>query len=970
MSKTKIVIRTSQDRKDALQDALDERGVSVTEWFDEKVSEIAETYNVDCEEPIDELSQLRDLDDEQDIVRRIKEVNWSFTDSDTTYLSHGIHPYSAKFIPQIPHHLIKILSLKGEKVWDPFAGSGTTALEALLLGRRAVSSDVNPLSEVIGRAKTTTLTWREEKEGEELVDEIELLGSSGLHFSDEFERHEDSIRKHIPQIPNRENWFHPNVLRELAYISWKIDEIEERALSTVARSALSKIIVKVSFQDSETRYTSKERGVKEGETLRTFAAELDSVLKKVHRLAPLLDFREARFETADLRFEKVVPDNSVDLIVTSPPYPNATDYHLYHRFRLFWLGHDPRKLGKKEIGSHLRHQKENTGIDQYLNEMSSCLERMWAALRPGRYAVMVVGDSVFDGETYPTADLVGEVAEKQGFSVAGLVLRDVHDTKRSFISAARRLKEEKLLILRKPSTDPEEFELAGPNYTPWKYEEGLRRREVRASVQEELPKDGDIGETIKVEAETLDIENLRRLTFNHEFRSDQYHPEPTWQAVVENGKESSPDSARKDPKYATHGVHKYKGKFYPQLAKSMFNLAGLSPESTVLDPYCGSGTVLLEAFLNGLTAFGLEMNPLAEKISRAKYSILQEDAYTVEKHLTKFNESLSDLQVDSSNRDAFDDDCLDELDSWFPEPVVSKLGWISKALDDVTQSTVREFLEVCLSSIVRQISQQDPKDLRIRRRKPPIDDAPVRKLLQTKIEEQKNRILQFAKTSNFAPSDFGKASVYRADCRLAQSYRESAITAETVDAVVTSPPYAMALPYIDTDRLSILLLYSMQSRERKEIERNLVGARNIRKSERKRYDEKIESRDFENIKSDKAREIISTIYTLNKNADVGFRRKNKGALLYRYYSDLTSSLDRINEVVKPGGSIFFVIGDNETKAGDQKKTINIETSRVLKEMGANRNWGLVESIPITVTKEDKKHNKNSITENEIIWFKK
>jgi DNA modification methylase len=970
MSETKIVVRTSQHQKNALKNALDERGVTITEWMREQIAEVTEDRATGSEDLVDELERLEDLDNEEEIIEKIESVEWAFTDSDTTYLSHGIHPYSAKFIPQIPHHLIKILSLKGETVWDPFAGSGTTALEALLLGRQAVSSDVNPLSKVIGKAKTASLTRKEESEGEELIDEIELLGSSGLHFSEEYERQEDSISEYVPEIPNRENWFHPNVLKELGYLALRIDRIESNKLTTVARSALSKIIVKVSFQDSETRYTSNEREVDEGVTLRAFAAQLDSTLKKIHPLTSHLEFREATFKTADLRHESVTPDNSVDLIVTSPPYPNATDYHLYHRFRLFWLGYDPRELSNKEIGSHLRHQKEDTGINQYLEEMGSCLHRMKRALRPGRYAVMVVGDSVFDGETFQTAKLVGEVAEEQGFDVVGLALRDVHDTKRSFISAARRLKEEKLLVLRKPSVNQVQFTLQGPNYTPWNYEEGLRRREINSLLQEDLSEDGEIGKDIEVSADPLDVESLRRLTFSHEFQSDQYDSELTWQAVVENGKDNSPDSTRKDSKYATHGVHKYKGKFYPQLAKSMFNLAGLSPGSTVLDPYCGSGTVLLEGFLNGLTAYGLEMNPLAEKISRVKYSILQEDAYTVEKHLTRFGDTLDEINENPSNRDAFNEDCLSELDSWFPEPVVNKLGWISKAIDEVSQPTVRELIEVCLSSIVRKISQQDPKDLRIRRRKPPIDDAPVRKLLQSRIESQKSRILQFSKNSNLAPSDFGEAFVQRADCRIKESYQESGITSETVDAVITSPPYAMALPYIDTDRLSILLLYSMQSKERKNIERNLVGARNIRKSERREYDEKIEDGHFGEIRSDRAQDIISTVYQLNKNADVGFRRKNKAALLYRYYSDLTSSLDRIDEVVRPGGSIFFVIGDNETTAGDEKVKIDIKTSEVLTEMGSIRNWGLVDRIPISVTKEDKKHNKNSITENDIIWFKK
>ena len=98
----------------------------------------------------------------------------------------------------------------------------------------------------------------------------------------------------------------------------------------------------------------------------------------------------------------IVESGSVDLIVTSPPYGNANDYHLYHRFRLLWLGHDPRGPRKDRDRSHLRHQKESSGFDAYMTEMEQCLMGMFRVLRPGRYAVLVVGDAVYKKVVFPT----------------------------------------------------------------------------------------------------------------------------------------------------------------------------------------------------------------------------------------------------------------------------------------------------------------------------------------------------------------------------------------------------------------------------------------------------------------------------------------------------------------------------------------------------------------------------------------
>lgn len=84
----------------------------------------------------------------------LKAIDWDFTDAKTNYLTHGIHPYPAKFIPQIPNALIQELSSVGDTVGDIFCGSGTTIVEALTLKRNAVGIDANPLACLIARSKT------------------------------------------------------------------------------------------------------------------------------------------------------------------------------------------------------------------------------------------------------------------------------------------------------------------------------------------------------------------------------------------------------------------------------------------------------------------------------------------------------------------------------------------------------------------------------------------------------------------------------------------------------------------------------------------------------------------------------------------------------------------------------------------------------------------------------------------------
>lgn len=922
-----------------------------------------------------ELDNLSKLSNTENTLKELQQLDWAFTEERTGYLSHDIHPYPAKFIPQIPRELISKLSLRGELVWDPFGGCGTTALEAILLGRCAVSTDINPLAQIIGKAKTLTLTKEEDEILADFLDQLHLLIRKPDHLKAELKRAKTTCDAYIPDIPNISEWFHPNAIIELAYLRQRIELIENSKVMVLSKVAFSKSVLKASYQDGETRYARKPRVVEVGEVIQNFANNLSGSLKKVRQIGPLLQFREAEFETVDLRNVNIaetcdtqngdIVKNSVDLVVTSPPYPNTTDYHLYHRFRLFWLGFDPRDLASKEIGSHLRHQKEKKGFEQYLQEMTACLANILQALRPGRYAVLVVGDGVFNGVIYNSADYLSKAAQELGFEVVGLIERKVHSTKRSFISAARRLKKETLLVLKKPSNKIA-LTLTPPPYKLWDYEEKLRAREIETLLGG-ITKKRKNGEWVSL-VDALDIDKAKKLTFTHGFYSPEISQERTWQAVIENGDAFITRSQRKDPKYATHGIHAYKGKFYPQLAKSLFNLARLEPGQKVLDPFCGSGTVLLEAYLNGLSGFGTDINPLAVKIARTKTEILDVDPYLRERILSRFQDRVSTMDTSFHWIEEFAAPQREELLSWFPKPALIKLGCLLHHISQVSEPAVREILEILVSSVIREVSQQDPKDLRIRRRKTPLQDAPVYEIFSQRLVELRKRLQHFAERVKKSPYSFMPAKVIHGDCRDSQTLQDISLQTNSIDAIVTSPPYATALPYIDTDRLSILLLFGMNSRERTSLESTLIGSREITRGKKEEIENKIDSKDFSEVLSPSAKKIVEEVMKRNNNSDVGFRRQNMAALLYLYFRDMSKVMNNLTSFLKNGASAFFVIGNNKTTAGG--KEINIASGKILQEIGLSLGWELTDVIPITVTTENRLHSKNSITENEIIWFKK
>lgn len=386
-------------------------------------------------------------------------TDWSFTEELTSAHVHGFHPYPARFIPQIPATLIKQLSDVGETVLDPFCGSGTSLVEATLVNRNAIGYDLNPLAILISKVKSTPLsadrmiqlnTWLETLESD-----LEQVSGQPTLFS----LIDTLPDPQIPVIPNIDHWFEATVKTELGMLTARITQLEDKDLRDFCFVALSAILVGVSNQDSETRYARRTKGVKTGETISRFRRKLLDMQVRMSKYVKLRDFStpiEALTLCGDTRKLQGIEPGSVHLVVTSPPYPNAFDYHLYHRFRMFWLGFDPVAMAHNEIGSHLNYQRNGENMKAFIRDMTLCFSRINSALMMERYCCIVIGDSVFKGEMVKNDEVMIRIAQASGFVLEQNIKRVLPQSKRSFATPARRLKEESIIILRKVGE-------AGPN---------------------------------------------------------------------------------------------------------------------------------------------------------------------------------------------------------------------------------------------------------------------------------------------------------------------------------------------------------------------------------------------------------------------------------------------------------------------------------------------------------------------------
>lgn len=385
-------------------------------------------------------------------LARLRSLDWDFVEAKTDYLTHGLHPYPAKFIPQIPNALIQELSSVNDVVCDIFCGSGTTLVEALLLKRHAIGIDANPLACLISRAKTTRVT---EEDAAALQDLVVQSGSVAEQI-----RSTDGQRSlfspaelfdaGVPENDAIQFWFEPAVIKELAQIrAWTSALPTERA-RIVAEAAFSAIVVNVSRQDSDTRYVRRQKAIYPGDTLARFSRSLMNAAHAATELAALVEPRFRRIVYHANVLESP-PVESLDLVVCSPPYPNAYSYHLYHMTRMVWLRMDQPAFKAVEIGSHRKYSRKGPNAATsatFKQEMLHIFGWLRNRLRKGKYACLVVGDSTIRGRRFNNADAISKAAGEHGFVEEARIQRRLRDTRKAFNPAIGKVKREHILILR------------------------------------------------------------------------------------------------------------------------------------------------------------------------------------------------------------------------------------------------------------------------------------------------------------------------------------------------------------------------------------------------------------------------------------------------------------------------------------------------------------------------------------------
>lgn len=320
------------------------------------------------------------------------------TRSVNQYLTHWIYPYKGKFHPQMIRALLNIIGLKeGSIVFEPFSGSGTTALEAQLLGINFIGIDISPLCVMQGRVKTESIY---------VIEEIKELKNEILA----------NIKSNLFQTEN--NYY--SLIDKLSK--------DERVKNFYILARL------LAVSDNSRRNR---------DFINSFIKNIDLMIYSIKdyiEIKEKLNLRlgDVKIEVGDSRNVRL-PDNSVDGIITSPPYSIALDYIQNDIHSLKDLGYDVLKMRNDFIGVRGNGKSR---VELYNEDMKKSYSEMYRVLKPNKYAVIVIGNATYQGQEIKTVEFTTKYMEDIGFKL-------VKNINKIIFGLYNVMKKENILIFKK-----------------------------------------------------------------------------------------------------------------------------------------------------------------------------------------------------------------------------------------------------------------------------------------------------------------------------------------------------------------------------------------------------------------------------------------------------------------------------------------------------------------------------------------
>lgn len=397
----------------------------------------------------------------------------------------SLHPFPARMPVPLAEYLLRALITANADVLDPMAGSGSTLVAARKLGHRGCGVDMDPLAVLMSRSATASYQRRRlDRLGERVLtrankihSDLPLISVSKMLESSEEER------RFIKY------WFPNNAQRELYCLREAIRQESGRALRNVAWAAFSSLIIAKAASVSYAVDIPRSRPHKDED--REIASPFELWNRRFTQLVNRLPFLDKEAEAVEPSIRRGdarhlrQANNSVDLVLSSPPYLNAVDYLRGHKFSLLWMGHALSSLRKTrstmigcergmwkadglppsmedDLAKAIDEERIRAITRRYLSDLRYSILEMKRVVRPGGLIALVLGPSILDREEPDSVKITALLAESANLRFVASVLRPLKKARRSLpppdavskkSELASRMSCEAIVVLRKQNSN-------------------------------------------------------------------------------------------------------------------------------------------------------------------------------------------------------------------------------------------------------------------------------------------------------------------------------------------------------------------------------------------------------------------------------------------------------------------------------------------------------------------------------------
>ena len=261
--------------------------------------------------------------------------SWSFSDKtikDTAYITHGYYTYPAKFIPQLAARIINENSKEGDIVVDPFMGSGTTIVEAIVNKRIGIGIDVNEIAYLLAKVKSTPIN------SVELAKEfLNIQNDLSKRLNGKYEKYLNEATKRIPINERIDYWFPEEQKSKLLIILDRILEIKNNDIKNFFLVSFAQILKSCSIWLQKSVKPTRDFSKKVGDPHRLFITKTKKMIRKHDefnsKIANEIKKDINNFRIVECGDSRNLPceDNKATLIVTSPPYVTSYEYADLHQ---------------------------------------------------------------------------------------------------------------------------------------------------------------------------------------------------------------------------------------------------------------------------------------------------------------------------------------------------------------------------------------------------------------------------------------------------------------------------------------------------------------------------------------------------------------------------------------------------------------------------------------------------------------